>query len=60
MNFYNTQEVAKRFNVTGQCLKNWVNQYNLPHNKTNQGYYLFTDEDIEAIKQMLIKKYNLE
>lgn len=56
---YPMKQVAKQFNVTVVTIKNWIEKYNLPHQKTENGYIFFTQSNIEAIKRMLIKRYNL-
>lgn len=57
---YSMKNVAERFNVTTVTIKNWMAQYQLPCQRTENGYYFFSESNIEAIKKMLIKKYNLE
>lgn len=56
---YSTVEVAKRFNVTSNTIKTWIRENDIDCLVSEGGHYKLTEENIDAIKQVILKKYNL-
>lgn len=48
----NTGEAAKLLGVSISTIQRWVKQLKLPMEKNDRGHYLFTEEDIESLKQI--------
>ena len=51
--------VAEKFGVTPITIKNWVYKYELPHHKTAGGHFIFTESQVEAVREMLLNKFGL-
>ncbi|MDE3840824.1 chromosome segregation protein [Bacillus methanolicus] len=48
----NTSAVAKLLGVSQSTVQRWVKQLNLKMERNELGHYVFTDEDIELLKQV--------
>jgi chromosome-anchoring protein RacA len=48
----NTNAVAKLLGVSQSTVQRWVKQLNLKMERNDLGHYVFTDEDIELLKQV--------
>lgn len=46
----NTNEVAKKLNVSKSTIQRWVAQVKLDIDKTPHGYYRFNEADVETLK----------
>ena len=57
---YSSKQVAKMFNITKATMLNWMKLENngITRISLGNGFY-YGDEDIETIKQFILKKYNL-
>lgn len=60
MKIYSTKQVGDIFGVTAQTIKSWLKKYNIDCLRTTNQEYILTDENIEQLKRIITKRYNLE
>lgn len=50
--YVKTKTVSKQLNVNPSTIQRWVKHFDLPYHKNNHGHLLFTEADIEQLKQI--------
>ena len=54
-----TTEVGNKFNVTVTTVKNWVREFNLPHERTMGGHMRFTEEQVQVMQDNIKQRWGL-
>lgn len=59
MKIYSTKQVGDIFGVTAQTVKSWIKKNHIDCLRTTNQEYILTDENIEQLRAIIAKRYNL-